>query len=478
MKDLKAQPNLTRFSLAALIFLLAAFSANSRAASPMMQDSLRKSVYGGGKPQQPKLKLQPSKPANQQTSRQTNNYNANKPKVGAFVRPTATANRTRVVRRNSIARSKPALLNVTFTAQQPNLEIWLNDKIVGRTDQNAKFEKKLAPNIYRVTVRKGDQIVVPVKIIGVSPDYTDFKLFAETAIQKSPEPPPTPIVVEEKKKSAEELAEETSLEIKRILEDYADPAKTDSIGVEDWELIFQSAQLGQLQGFTAVQIEAQRWFASGQIEIAKRDYPSAVTAFNKAIEFMPRSALPFYGLGNAYLANNQPAEALRAFQQAARLEPRMAMAYKGIGDAQRLLKNKKEALAAYKNAVQYGYTAPETRLRLALMLSENDRVKESLQQLEQLAYATPTAEIYIAIGDAYRRLQQNVSAVEYYRKALEQQPDLPAAHFKLGSVYLDEREYSKAKAYLEKAVELDPSGKTVNNLDARRKARLAASKMK
>lgn len=454
-----------RFSFVAAIFLVApSFYGYVRAASPMMQDTLRKTVYGGNK-------KQPTKAAN----KQTNNQSEKKPKVAAPVKQ--APKKARTSRRTSIVRSNSGLLTVTFTAQQPDLEIWLNDKIAGRTDGSAKFTKKLAPNVYRVAVRRGFQVVYPVRVITVSTEQTDFKLFAETMAQKNAAPE-TVQVVAEKKKSEEQLAEETGVTIRRILEDYADPAKTDSVTAQDWELVFQSVQLGQLQGFTAVQIEAQRWFASGQIEIARRNYQNAFTAFTKAVEFMPKSALPFYGLGNAYLANNQPAEALRAFQQAVRLEPKMAMAYKGIGDAQRQLKNKKEALTAYKNAVQLGYTAPETRFRLALALLESDRVKESLQELEQLAQTTPTAEIHIAAGDAYRRLEQNVSAIENYRKAIEQQPDSAAAHFKLGSVYFDEREYSKAKEALDKAVELDPDGKTFDRLDARKKIRLAAAKIK
>ncbi|HXH70095.1 MAG TPA: tetratricopeptide repeat protein, partial [Pyrinomonadaceae bacterium] len=237
-------------------------------------------------------------------------------------------------------------------------------------------------------------------------------------------------------------------------------------------------QLGHLQDFTMVQIEAQRWFASGQIELANQNYNYASASFKKAIEFMPKSALPFYGLGNTYLADNQPAEALKELQQAIRLEPKMAMAYKKIGDAQRLLKNKKEALAAYKNAIQLGYAVPETRYWLGVMLLENERTKEGVGQLEELAESAPTAEIYVALGDAYQQLKKNVSAVEFYRKAVESKPELAVAYFKLGSIYLSEREYPKAKGSFEKAVELDPNGKTFNLSDAKKKIREATSKIK
>lgn len=469
--------NSIRFFLAAVFSLLALFSAGIQAASPV-QDNLRERVYG---PKKLKPKSQPNnqadKRATKQTNKQTIDQSTKKLKVFAFVKP-AVPKRREDPKISSTYRPKQPLLNVTFTALQPDSEIWINSRNIGRTDKSGKFSKKLAPSFYRVAVKKDNQVVFPVKTILVTVGQTDFKLFVETAAQRTPEPGSAPPVVAEIKKSPEELTRETSDKIKRILEDYVDPVKTDTISLEDWELVFQSSQLGYLQGFTAVQIDAQRWLASGQIELAKGDYTNAFTAFAKSREFMQKSALPFYGLGNTYIANNQLEEALKAFQQAARLEPEMAIAYKGMGDAQRLLKNKKEALAAYKSAVQLGYTAPQMRFRLAVLLLETERTKEGLKELEELAEIAPTAEIYTATGDGYQQLKQNITAIEFYRKAIENNPDLAIAHFKLGSIYFDEREYPKAKENLEKALELDPDGKTFNLLNARKKARLAASKTK
>lgn len=455
--------------LVAIVFfsLFAVICLNVQAAYPV-QDDLRKTVYG---PVQPKP----------QPSRQPNNQNNQKIKKPRFVAPEkpAVPKKPVVVKKSLPARPRPALLNVTFTAQQPNLEIWLNDKNIGLTDKNAKFTKRLAPNIYRVAVKKGDQIVFPVKAINVSAEQTEFKLFNEmAAVQKTPDVKPQIPLKEEKTKSEDEVAEETAVKIRQILEDYADPSKTDMVGTEDWELVFQSAQVGQLQGFTAVQIEAQRWFASGQIELARQDYTSAYTAFTKAVEYMPKSALPFYGMGKAYIADNQPAQALRAFQKAVQLEPKMAMLYKGVGDAQRLLKNKKEAIVAYKNAVQLGYTTPEMRRLLGEMLLETERTKEALGELEELAKSAPTAELYVAIGDGYQKLKREFSAIEFYQKAIDIDPNLAVAYFKLGDSLLNQREYSKAKEAFEKAVELDPDGKTFNRAEARKKAREATSKIK
>jgi len=479
--DSKVNQKSTQFFITATFFLLfVVFSINLQAAH-LVQDSLRNTVYGSKKSKPPLAK---------KTTVQ--NINTKKTFAPKFAPKTTTSYRrvtapkTVMPSRRATALKKPwkstsvrPLVTVTFTAQQPNSEIWLNDKNIGLTDNNSVFSKKLYPSTYRVMVKKGSQVVFPPKTINVSAEQTNFKLFNEPVVKKILEPGTIIIVPEQKKKSDDEsIDKEASAKVREILEKYADPSKTDLVTREDWEFVFKSAQLGHLQDFTAVQMEAQRWFASGQIELAKLNYNNAFAAFRKSIEFMPKSALPFYGLGDTYLADNRPAEALKALQQAIGLDPKMAMAYKKIGDAQRLLKNKKEALVAYKNAIQLGYTAPETRYWLGMTLLENERTKEGLQQLEELAASVPTAEIYVAIGDAYGQLKQNVSAVESYRKAIESKPNLAVAYFKLGSIYLDEREYPKAKEALEKAVELDPDGKTFNRLDARKKAREATSKIK
>lgn len=474
----------TQLFITAAFFLLAAFSTNLRAAHPMQND-LRTTIYGPDSPKSPsgkktgvqntKTKKTPVPPVT--TPPRRTPPITTPPKRTPPV--TTPSRRTPVLINPSTNTSANALVNVTFTTQQAGAEIWLNNKNIGLTDENAVFSKKIPPNTYRVMVKKGNQVVFPTRIIIVTTEQADFKLFSESAGRKTVEAEPVASVPETTEKSGDEPEDrEASAKVKQILEDYADPAKTDSVGREDWEFVFKSAQLGHLQDFTAVQMEAQRWFASGQIELAKQNYNYAFAAFKKAVEFMPKSPLPFYGIGDTYLADNQPAEALKALQQAVALDPKMAMAYKKIGDAQRLLKNKKEALAAYRNAIQLGYTAPDTRYWLGVTLLESERPKEGLKQLQELAESDPTPEIYVAIGDAYDQLKQKVSAVEFYRKAIENNPDLAVAYAKLGIIYLDEREYQKAKETLEKAIELDPDGKTFNLLETKKKAREATSKIK
>jgi tetratricopeptide (TPR) repeat protein len=377
--------------------------------------------------------------------------------------------------RKTDTKPKRSLITVTFITGEPYAEVWLNDKKSGQTDENSRLEKKLAMGDYRVMAKNKIQVIYPMTKISVSSDQTVFKLFEE----KLPEPEPIKTEnTEEKKKTEEELALEISAEVKRILVDYADPKKTDSISTSDWELVFKAAQLGQLQGYSAVDIEAQRWFASGQLELAKEDYTKAFTAFNKAMEFMPNSGLLFYAVGNTYLANKQPSDALKAYQRSLQLSPKMGMVYKKLGDTFRILDKEKDAIAAYKNAVQFGYETVETKFGLALTLLQTKETEEAITQLLEVEKEKPTAEVYLALGEAYEKTKRDVSAIEYYQKAIQASPGSAVAYFKLGDVYFSQREYTKAKETYEKAVELDPEGKVLNKAEAQKKVREAASKIK
>ena len=274
---------------------------------------------------------------------------------------------------------------------------------------------------YRVMARNKFRVIYPMTKISISTDQNTFNLFEEKVVEE--DSAKTENTEPNKKKTDEELAMEVSGEVKRILQDYADPQKTDSISASDWELVYKAAQLGQLQGYSAVDVEAQRWFASGQMELAQENFAKALTAFNKAMEFMPASGLVYYAVGNTYLANKQPADALKAYQRSIQLSPKMGMAYKKLGDAYRILDKEKEAISAYKSAVQFGYNNVETRFGLALTLLQTKQTEEAITQLLEVAKEKPAAEVFLALGEAYEKTKRDVSAIEYYQKAIQAAPN-------------------------------------------------------
>lgn len=439
------------FGITAILLFSALFSAEIRA-----QDSLRNTVYGG-KPAAPRR--------------------AGKPKIAVRRNiPRKPVRRTVKASDDNSTKNRKNLLTVTFTSKEPKTEIWLNEKKIGVTGDALTLTKKLAAGEYKVLAKTSRQVFFPTQKITVTPEKTEFQLIDPQFLK--PKTPPVAVVPpKQAEKSDLEIAREVSAKVKEILGNYADPKKTDSVTLKDWETVFQAAQLGQLQNYTAIQVEAHRWFASGQIELAKNEIPNALTAFQKAQEFMTNSALPFYGLGNTYFTGKQYQDALKSYQRAAQIAPKFAPVYRKLGDTYRILSKEKEAINAYKTAIFYGYDTTETRYLLGTMYLQNKQFEEGVAQLETVVKESPKPEVYIAIGEAYEKLKRGVSAIENYQKAIYLEPASAAAYYKLGIAYLEQREYVKAKESLEKAIGLDAEGKIINRAESQKKLREAASKI-
>jgi len=138
--------------------------------------------------------------------------------------------------------AKTNLVPVIFTTQEARAEVWLNNRYFGMSDGAAQLRRSLAPGTYQVMVKKGGQILHQAQAINVTPEQTDFLLVREAP---KPTKQTTPVVKVEnpKPKTEQEIALEISRKVRETLENYADPAKTDTVTTADWELVLQAAQL-------------------------------------------------------------------------------------------------------------------------------------------------------------------------------------------------------------------------------------------
>lgn len=440
------------FGITAALLFLALFPMEIQA-----QKSLRRAVYGG----ESAVPIRP----------------APKPKT-VVIKKTITPKKTvqATVKKNTSVSAKKNLLNITFVTTEPKAEIWIDDKKIGVTDENRQLTKKLAAGEYRILAKTNRQVLFSTQKITIKAEQTKVEL-VDPALNKPKSAPVAVVKPKVEEKSELQIAAEISASVKEILEDFSDPKKVDSITQEDWELVFRAAQLGQLQGYTAAQIEAHRWFASGQLELAKNEIGNAFTSFNKSLEFVQNSPSPYYGLGNTYLVKRQYQDAIKLYQRALSFNPKFAIAYRKMGDAFKALNKEKDAISAYKNAILYGYGTPETRYLLGMTYLQDKQLEEGIAELETVVKEMPKAETFIVIGEAYEKLKRGVSAIENYHKAIFNDPSSAVAYYKLGSAYYEQREYGKAKEAFEKAIELDASGKVLNLAESHKKLREAASKI-
>ncbi|HQU81942.1 MAG TPA: tetratricopeptide repeat protein [Pyrinomonadaceae bacterium] len=455
MLDTKLIFNITGksfFGISAILFCLALFSTEINA-----QTSLRNKIYGEEKTKTPTVRSVP------------------KQKVVVVKKTSAPKKTIRQPVKTVETVKNQKMLNVTFTTREPKAEIWLDDKKLGVTDENRKLTKKIAAGDYKILAKTNRQVLFSTQMVSISADKTNIELIDKN--QYKPKPVIVAAAPKIEQKSELEIAMEISAKVKEILESYADPKKTDSVTLEDWELVFKAAQLGQLQEFTAPQIEAHRWFASGQLELSKNEFTNAFTSFNKSLEFVPNSAMAFYGLGNTYFAKRQYQDAIKAYQLALKYNPKFAMAYRKIGDCYKALDKEKDAIVAYRNSILFGYDTTETHYLLGMTYLQDKQLEDAVFQLETVVKETPKAEIFVTIGETYEKLKRGVSAIENYHKAINLDPSSAVAYYKLGNAYYEQREYGKAKESLEKAIELDANGRVLNLVESQKRLREAASKI-
>jgi len=356
-------------------------------------------------------------------------------------------------------------LPVIIVTDPPGADVFLNLRAggmqkLGRTGADGKLSVRLPRGVHSVTAsRPGSRILR--QQLDVRPGQTTFGFdLAGRGAVAAGVPVAAPAV------SAEE-----------VIARFTDPKRTDSVTLADWQAAQAQTAAAYSQNAHDPLVAAQAHFAHGQVAYLKGDYGTALVSFNNAALVLPNSALAFYGLGNAYLATNQLGEAARAYAHAVKLNTSLAVGYKGMGDVLLRQGKDKPALDYYARARGLGYAPHVMEMSTARALLRLRRWPQAQKLLTELARARPSAEAYVGLGDAYVGLKQPLSAVAAYRQAAQADPKSALAHYKLGELSFQQREYATAYEALERALVLDPAGQWLNRGKARELADKAAERL-
>ncbi|MET0622311.1 MAG: tetratricopeptide repeat protein [Pyrinomonadaceae bacterium] len=385
------------------------------------------------------------------------------PKPANEGRPAPRRGRSPATPRPATAAVPP--LEVTFHTGLADADVFVNAgqagmQRLGRSGRDGRLVARMPRGTYTVTAsRPGSRI--ERRQIDVRPGSTTFVINLSVAAN-SPFSPSGP----------------TAASAGDVFRRYLDPKQTDGVTTAEWQSALSETAAAFAANPLDPQTEAQALFARGQVAYLRGDYPGAIADFNAAALRLPSSALAYYGLGNAYLGYNRLGEAARAYEHAAELSPQLAMAYRGSGDVSARQNKNREALRYYERARVLGYTSANTRQVAARILLKERRWSEALRELSEVSKTSPTAEVFVGIGDAYVGLGQPLSAAPAYRRALELDPKSAPAHFKFGELAYAQREYAAAAEAFERALALDPAGALIDRGRARDLANKAAAKVR
>lgn len=443
--------------------------------SALAQNSLRKAVYGTTPATEAKkAPLPPLKKA--VTPKKTVARPAAKTKKPAAV--TAVKKKSASGTSTRRTATRPGWINVFFESKEPNTQIFLNGNLVGTTDERRMFKRTMTPGIYRIRGVLGVNTVFPDKILQLGTDGMNIRVYEEV-VKKAPETNPIPLVIPKTQAEIEiEIAREMSARVIKIFSDFTDPQKSADVTLDDWKFAANAAVLGEFQNLSKQQIEAQRKFAAGQAALAEGNRKKAFADFSLAVQNFPTSPLPHIGLGDAYFASAQWQDAARSYEKARSVGPNFWMAHLRLGEIYRILGDKKKAVLSYADAIKFGDNRYETRFLRARALVDAEEIESAIPALEDLLKEKPSSVGYLALGEAYEMQKREVAALDNYRKAVEIDPGLPIAQYRLARIYYEQREYQKAVEGFDAAIKLDGDRRSFPHEDARVKRSNASTKIK
>lgn len=172
--------------------------------------------------------------------------------------------------------------------------------------------------------------------------------------------------------------------------------------------------------------DGESWYTLGRIRQTENRFADAISAFQKALEFMPQSVKVENNLGLAYEGLNQP----------------------------------DRAIGAYRQALAWQATAPHPSeqpfLNLGILLTDRNQPEEALPLLQKAeALAPAEARVHSSLGRLYIRLQQYPLAQKQLEAAVAAKPDDASLHFQLGQVYRKLGMLERSTQELNRASSLD-----------------------
>lgn len=195
---------------------------------------------------------------------------------------------------------------------------------------------------------------------------------------------------------------------------------------------FQAGLLASIVGSTAF---AQN-LNDAKKAIDAEQYQQAKTTLKKLIAAQPAAAENYFFLGNVYLKNDYVDSAKAVFTQGTSANAQGALNYVGLGAVDLANNNLSSAKANFDKAISLTSKKdndPYIFAAKALIASDKPDYETAIAYLEKAkAIDAKDAEVYLALGDAYRGQKRNSDAYSAYRAATDLDKNLLRANIELG----------------------------------------------
>jgi len=166
--------------------------------------------------------------------------------------------------------------------------------------------------------------------------------------------------------------------------------------------------------------------------ISKFDMAAAM--FTKAVKMKPDYAEAFYNLGSSQKKIGALKAAIVSYKKAIEIKPNYLDAYNNLGNIYKDLGRLNEAIDSYEWAISYGPEYVIAHINLALLYS-SFKLEKALFHFKKAISINPNIpEAHFSLGTILASLGQKNESIKSYEKAIELWPDYADAHNALSTI--------------------------------------------
>ena len=194
-------------------------------------------------------------------------------------------------------------------------------------------------------------------------------------------------------------------------------------------------------------------------------YQSAKSVFEKLVAANPNNIEANYWLGQTYIKTKDTAAAVAQFQKLLTANGNAPLALVGMGQVELMQGKTAEARQHFETAISLskGRKGNDPNILLAVGRANTDAkagdIAYAVQKLTEASQLAPSnAEVFLALGNAHRKIQGNGSqAATAYIKAAGLNPTFAVPYYRLARLYQTQKtNYDAVLENLNKAVAADP----------------------
>ena len=196
------------------------------------------------------------------------------------------------------------------------------------------------------------------------------------------------------------------------------------------------------------------------LRIAERRFDEADELLRRALELAPDNPAALQNVAEGLRKRGRLDEAIESYRAVLAIDPDYAMAHAGIGDALFRLERYEEALESLGRSISLHPHPPTATARLILMgkasraLGRAEAAAGHFERAVEIDPRNPEALDHLALTRFEEKRYEEV--LDLYRTMLEVRPDSAQTHSNLGATYYHLGRPEEASRSFERALELNP----------------------